>query len=76
MALQMGGMIAAILNQEFISNATKLDMNGNTATIERDIQWYRGFRIKHSVCSKCYQSVMAEAEFLTWRGIMAARTKP
>ena len=35
---QVGGMIAEHLNLPFISLGTKLDVNGDTATLERDVQ--------------------------------------
>lgn len=73
---QMGGMIAAILNQEFISNATKLDMNGNTATIERDIQGGTEVLELNIPFVASAAKGMAEARIPNMRGIMAARTKP
>ncbi|KAA3645211.1 MAG: electron transfer flavoprotein beta subunit/FixA family protein [Bacteroidetes bacterium] len=73
---QMGGMIAAILNQEFISNATKLDMNGNTATIERDIQGGTEVLELNIPFVVSAAKGMAEARIPNMRGIMAARTKP
>src|SRR5690554_3147057 len=35
---QIGGMIAGFLDIPFISNASKMEMEGNKASIERDIQ--------------------------------------
>ena len=35
---QVGGMIAAILDTPFVSNASHLEVNGSTATIKRDKQ--------------------------------------
>src|SRR5215471_19349276 len=34
---QVGGMVAGLLDLPFISLASKLDIEGNTATVERDI---------------------------------------
>lgn len=73
---QLGGMIAALLDQPYISYATKLDMNGNTATIERDIQG--GIEILEANTPFVLSAAkgMAEARIPNMRGIMAARTKP
>ncbi len=73
---QLGGMIAALMDQPYISYASKLDMNGNTATIERDIQ---GGKEVIEVATPFVLSAakgMAEARIPNMRGIMAARTKP
>ena len=51
---QVGGMVAAFLDQPFISNASKLDMAGNTATVERDIQGGKEIvQVDTPVCFKC-----------------------
>lgn len=73
---QLGGMIAAILDQEFISNASKLDMNGNTATVERDIQGGKEVLEVEAPFVLSAAKGMAEARIPNMRGIMAARTKP
>lgn len=73
---QVGGMVAAFLDQPFVSNASKLDMAGNTATIERDIQ---GGKEVVEVTTPFVLSAakgMAEARIPNMRGIMAARSKP
>ena len=72
----VGGMIAGLLDLPFVSLATKLDMNGNTATVEHDIDG--GTQVVDCPtplvisCSKG----MAEQRIPNMRGIMAARTKP
>ena len=72
----VGGMIGGLLDLPFISLATKLDVNGNTATIEHDIDG--GIQVVECAtplvisCSKG----MAEQRIPNMRGIMAARTKP
>ena len=72
----VGGMIGGLLDYSFISLATKLDLNGNTATIEHDIDG--GTQVVECTaplvisCSKG----MAEQRIPNMRGIMAARTKP
>ncbi len=72
----VGAMIAGVLNQPFVSLATKLNIAGNTATIEHDIDG--GTQIVE--CSlplvvSCAKG-MAEQRIPNMRGIMAARTKP
>lgn len=73
---QLGGMIAALLDQEFVSNASKLDMNGNTATVERDIQGGKEVLEVEAPFVLSAAKGMAEARIPNMRGIMAARTKP
>ena len=73
---QVGGMVAAILDQPFISNASKLDMNGNTATIERDIQGGKEVIEVNTPFVLSAAKGMAEARIPNMRGIMSARTKP
>jgi electron transfer flavoprotein beta subunit len=73
---QLGGMIAAVLDQEYVSNASKLEMNGNTATIERDIQGGKEVLELDTPFVLSAAKGMAEARIPNMRGIMAARTKP
>jgi len=73
---QLGGMIAALLDQPYISYASKLDMNGNTATIERDIQGGKEVLEVNAPFVLSAAKGMAEARIPNMRGIMAARTKP
>lgn len=73
---QVGGMIAGLLDQPFISLASKLDLKENSAVLERDISGGKEI-IEVSIpfvvsCSKG----MAEQRIPNMRGIMAARTKP
>ena len=73
---QVGGMVAGLLDLPFVSLASKLDLDGNTATIERDIS---GGKEIVSVTTPFVISAskgMAEARIPNMRGIMAARTKP
>lgn len=73
---QVGGMIAEAMDLPFISLASKLDINGTTATIEAEIPG--GLQI----CEVSLPAViscakgMAEQRIPNMRGIMAARTKP
>ena len=73
---QVGGMIAAFLDQPFVSNASKLDMVGNTATVERDIQGGKEIIEVDTPFVLSAAKGMAEARIPNMRGIMAARTKP
>lgn len=73
---QVGGMLAELLNMPFISLATKLDFNGNVATIMKEmvggdevIELSTPFVISAA-------KGMAEQRIPNMRGIMAARTKP
>lgn len=73
---QVGGMVAELLNLPYVSLATKLDMNGSTATIERDIEG--GVEVVEVSGAFVLSAAkgMAEARIPNMRGIMAARTKP
>ncbi|MAY82530.1 MAG: electron transfer flavoprotein subunit alpha [Flavobacteriales bacterium] len=73
---QVAGMIAALLEQPYISYASKLDMNGNSATIERDIQGGKEVIEVQAPFVLSAAKGMAEARIPNMRGIMAARTKP
>jgi electron transfer flavoprotein beta subunit len=73
---QVGGMVAAFLDQPFVSNASKLDMAGNTATVERDIQGGKEIIEVDTPFVLSAAKGMAEARIPNMRGIMAARTKP
>lgn len=73
---QLGGMVAGFLNQPFVSNASKLEMSGNTATVERDIQGGKEILEVDTPFVLSAAKGMAEARIPNMRGIMAARTKP
>lgn len=73
---QVGAMIAELMDLPFVSVASKLDVAGNVATAERDVQG--GVDVVSSelplvvACAKG----MAEQRIPNMRGIMAARSKP
>ncbi len=73
---QIGGMIAEMLNTPFVSLATKLDVNNNVATLERDVKG--GVEVVEVVTPFVLSAAkgMAEQRIPNMRGIMAARTKP
>jgi electron transfer flavoprotein beta subunit len=71
-----GGMVAAILDLPYISLATKLDLAGKTATLNREIEGgEETVEVALPIVVSC-QKGMAEARIPNMRGIMAARTKP
>ncbi|MBM3184963.1 MAG: electron transfer flavoprotein subunit beta/FixA family protein [Bacteroidetes bacterium] len=73
---QVGGMIAESLDLPFVSLATKLDVNGSTLTLEREIiGGVQVVEVSTPVVVSCAKG-MAEQRIPNMRGIMAARTKP
>jgi electron transfer flavoprotein beta subunit len=73
---QVGAMIAESLGMPFISLATKLDIKGTTATLEKEI--IGGIQVVEAQLPfvvSCAKG-MAEQRIPNMRGIMAARTKP
>ena len=73
---QVGGMIAEHLNLPFISLGTKLDVNGDIATLERDVQGGIEIVEVNTPFVVAAAKGMAEQRIPNMRGIMAARTKP
>ena len=73
---QLGGMIAEMLDLPYISLASKLDMNGDTATIEREIEGGDEIVEVNKPFVLSAAKGMAEQRIPNMRGIMAARTKP
>ena len=73
---QVGGILAELMNLPFVSLATKLDMSGNTATLERDVAG--GIEVVEVNTPFVLSAAkgMAEQRIPNMRGIMAARTKP
>lgn len=73
---QVGGMLAEMLELPYISLASKMDINGNNATVERDIEGgIEIIEVNTPFVISCSKG-MAEARIPNMRGIMAARTKP
>lgn len=73
---QVAGMIAEALDIPFVSLATKLDMNGNLATLEREVTGgVQVVEVNTPFVVSCAKG-MAEQRIPNMRGIMAARTKP
>jgi len=72
----IGGMIAELLNLPYISLATKFSMEGNAATVEREIEGGDEVdEVNLPLVVSC-QKGMAEQRIPNMRGIMGARTKP
>lgn len=72
----VGAMIAELMNLPFVSLATKLDVAGNVATIEHDIDGGTEVLECNLPLVLSANKGMAEARIPNMRGIMAARTKP
>lgn len=73
---QVGVMIAELLEQPIISLASKLEVNGNVATLEREAQGgTEVVEVNTPFVTTCAKG-MAEQRIPNMRGIMAARTKP
>ena len=73
---QVAGMIAAELDVPFVSLASKLDVNGSTLTVEREIVGgIQVVELNAPAVISCAKG-MAEQRIPNMRGIMAARTKP
>jgi len=73
---QVGGMVAELMNVPYVSLASKLELNGNTATIEREVEG--GVEVVEVNTPFVISAAkgMAEARIPNMRGIMAARSKP
>ena len=73
---QVGGMIAEAMDLPFVSLASKLDVNGSTLTLEREIVGgLQVVEVALPAVVSCAKG-MAEQRIPNMRGIMAARTKP
>jgi len=72
----VGAMVAGLLDLPFVSLATKLDVNGNKATIEHEIDG--GTQVVECEFPMVLSAAkgMAEQRIPNMRGIMASRTKP
>jgi electron transfer flavoprotein beta subunit len=72
----IGGMVAELLDLPYVSLATKFELNGSTATINREIEGGEETVEVNLPLVVSAQKGMAEARIPNMRGIMAARTKP
>jgi electron transfer flavoprotein beta subunit len=72
----IGGMVAELLDMPYVSLATKFELNGTTATINREIEGGEEVcEVNLPVVVSC-QKGMAEQRIPNMKGIMSARTKP
>ncbi|MCU0321689.1 MAG: electron transfer flavoprotein subunit beta/FixA family protein [Chitinophagaceae bacterium] len=72
----IGGMVAELIDAPYISLATKFELNGTTASINREIEGGEEVNeVTLPVVVSCQKGV-AEQRIPNMRGIMAARTKP
>lgn len=72
----VGGMLAEMLNLPYVSLATKLDVNGTTATAEQDVDGGTQVVECNLPAVISCQKGMAEARIPNMRGITSSRTKP
>jgi electron transfer flavoprotein beta subunit len=72
----IGAMVAELNNLPSISNVKKLDITGNIATIERQIEGGKEvLEVETPFVISCIEG-LAESKIPNMRGIMSARTKP
>jgi electron transfer flavoprotein beta subunit len=72
----IGGMLAELLDIPYVSLATKFDLNGTTAKINREIEGGEEVNeVPLPVVVSCQKGV-AEQRIPNMKGIMGARTKP
>ena len=72
----VGGMLAEMMDLPYVALATSLEVNGQNATVKREIEGgEETLEVSLPVVISC-QKGMAEARIPNMRGIMAARTKP
>jgi electron transfer flavoprotein beta subunit len=73
---QVHGMVGELLGIPTVAPAMKLDMAGNTATLEREIEGGKEIvQVNTPFVASCQQP-MCEPRIPNMRGIMTARTKP
>ena len=73
---QVGGMVSELLDLPYISLASKLEINGTTASITRDAKGGDELVEANLPLTISASKGMAEQRIPNMRGIMAARTKP
>jgi electron transfer flavoprotein beta subunit len=73
---EVGAMVAEYLDLPYVSNASKLDLNGSVATLDRDIEGgVETLEVDLPFVLSAAKG-MAEQRIPNMRGIMTARTKP
>lgn len=73
---EVGAMIAEYLDLPFISYASKMEMNGNTATISRDIEGGTEVVEVQTPFVISAAKSLAEQRIANMKGIMTAKSKP
>ncbi|MEZ5043381.1 MAG: electron transfer flavoprotein subunit beta/FixA family protein [Saprospiraceae bacterium] len=73
---EVGAMVAELLDQPFISYASKMEMTGNTATIDRDIEGGTETIAVDTPFVLSAAKGLAEQRIPNMRGIMTAKRKP
>ena len=73
---QIGAMVAEMLDMPFISYATKMDIEGSTATISRDIEGGEEVVEVDAPFAISAAKGLAEQRIPNMRGIMMAKRKP
>lgn len=73
---EVGAMIAELLDQPFISYASKMEVSGNTATISRDIEGGTEVVELDTPFVLSASKGLAEQRIPNMRGIMMAKRKP
>ncbi|MFZ1635098.1 MAG: electron transfer flavoprotein subunit beta/FixA family protein [Chitinophagales bacterium] len=72
----VGGMLAELLDLPYISLASKLDVDGSSLKIERELEGVKETVTAKMPCVISAQKGMAEARIPNMRGILASKTKP
>lgn len=72
----IGGMLAELLDQPFVSLATKLEVSGNTATASREIEGGKESLEVNTPFVLSAAKGMAEQRIPNMKGIMSAKSKP
>lgn len=72
----IGGMLAELLDQPFVSLATKLEVSGNTATASREIEGGKETLQVNTPFVMSAAKGMAEQRIPNMKGIMSAKSKP
>lgn len=72
---QVGGMVAEMMDLPYISNASNMELDGNNATVIRDIQGGTETLKVEAPFVLSAAKGLAEQRIPNMRGIMAARTK-
>lgn len=73
---QMGGMISELMDLPYVAIASKMELNGTTATVNREIVGGEEVIEVNTPFVVSAAKGMAEQRIPNMRGIMAARSKP